>query len=161
VLRIEPLRQQLNAEWERLAPLTFYYGDNPCLQNQTDLAKELRKFYLADAEATLNNEQNLTNLYTDALFLKGVNDAALGLAKYTKVHTGVFTHRRDDFSAINLMGIPALLGVAHSDELGFLFNGARDGAPLPLISTKDLATKDDLDLSHRLIKMYTHYATTG
>jgi len=188
VLRTDPFRKEINEEWDRIAPITFYYGSEPALSNQiSEISKEIRQFYFGNAEINLETEQNLTNLYTDALFLKGIQDTALLMAKHTPVYTGLFTQLRKDFSFTWFFGIKEILGmwelcwkkdllalnhewniylfnqgISHGDDLAFLFDGEEPYRQVnPAFVMKDVVDEDDVKTSKALVKMITSFAASG
>jgi hypothetical protein len=111
VLRNEHLLKQLNEDWGNVAPITFYYEDDIGLSTyRKEVSKKLYKFYFGEDEISLVKQENLTNLYTDSWFLKGIHKTALQLAKHTSVYTGLITHLRKDWSSVSLFGINEVLG---------------------------------------------------
>ena len=109
------LRTDMNQNWRRVAPITFSYGTDSELigdPERTDqVSDKIREFYFNNEEVSMANAQNLTNLYSDALFVRGIHKTALLLAKNTPVYTGMFTYIGGGYSTPSLFGITEVLGI--------------------------------------------------
>jgi len=185
IIRNKDLLQNLNDEFERVAPITFGYEfDQKLKHRKVEVSKAIRKFYFDDKPITPEMEQNLTNAYTDAYFLTGTRRAALMLGMQTPVYVGLFTHDRKDFSPVRAFGVAedvagsvkrfnwsvieisfqfvlTFKGVSHCEDLSYVFNPTGTGTSSILTYLGELTEEKDIEFSKKFVKMLASFVETG
>jgi len=156
VIRDPKILKELNVNWEQVAPITLGLRDDPALKGRDmeDIARKIKKFYFNNEEITLEKEEALTDLYTDARFLHGIRETALELSKHVPVYTAMINYKRQDYSLLGL-GFPELLGkvTTHMDDLQYLYTGAANGP--------DISRPDDIEFSKGFVKVISSFVKTG
>ena len=81
VLNHEELTEELNNNWESLAPSALDYDKFiSCPDKEKKLTEKIRKFYFGDKRIGLETRNNLTDLYSDSLITYGVYRSAIQTA---------------------------------------------------------------------------------
>ncbi|KAF2902653.1 hypothetical protein ILUMI_03538 [Ignelater luminosus] len=115
------LIEELNRDFDRLAPMVFLYDNNP---KKDEITKKIRKFYFGSKDIDNSTKTELTNLFTDSWFLLPLYAAVQLHTKYTNhpVYYYIFgIHGSESYS--KLFGDPDHdYGVCHGDELISLFS---------------------------------------
>jgi len=160
ILRQEKLMNDLNREWGRVAPITFHYNQDPILKGHTkEVSIKLKQFYFNNEPVSQSTAENLTNIYTDVWFYRGIRETAIRMGMYTDIYLGVIARPHSDFSTLQLLGITEVLGVAHADDLSYLFSNGNLKDPLPLLARKQ--TSSDAEFSKGLVKQVANFIKTG
>lgn len=153
--RTEKLRKDFNDNWLKIFPITFGYQELGFTSHQMNwISTQIKEFYFGDkemgGEATF---QNLTNLYSDRAFFHGIEKAISYHVKHNKVYAAILAHK-GKFSLVSLLlGITENLGVAHGDEVFYLFNrrDLRRAAPYD----------EDEIVSKTFVSLWANFATNG
>lgn len=66
------MADQLDKEFESIAPITFMYRETCDSTNQTELSKKIRKFYFGDRPIDLNTKSELTDVSFNKKGLKNL-----------------------------------------------------------------------------------------
>ncbi|KAF2902649.1 hypothetical protein ILUMI_03534 [Ignelater luminosus] len=115
------LLEELNKNFDKLAPIIFMYEDNP---KKDEVSKKIRNYYFGDKNIDDSTKGELTNLFTDSWFLFPQVVAAQLHAKYTShpVYFYIFGIQ-GRLSYGKLLGdLGYNFGVFHCDELFSLFS---------------------------------------
>ena len=84
----------MNAEWNRIAPITLIYGDTlPTPMQRDHVSEKIRSFYFGNKMIGPETRENLTNLYSDRYFVHGVQTAAFNFAKHIPVYPFHFSYQ--------------------------------------------------------------------
>jgi len=146
---------QLDQDWNKLAPLIFHYSQTAV--NPSNVSEQVREYYFGKGKITEENKEKLVIALTDRNFIQCTANAALAQAKFGPVY--LYT--------LSLQGAQSFLdewevrdklnmrGVVHNDELPFLFN-------LGLKSFPELKKGDKITpFSEKMIKIWTTFAKNG
>ena len=105
------LFNDINDNWEHVAPITFWYDEDPNLKyDKETIARKIKKFYFNNEPVSHSTFQNLTDVYTDAWFYRGIRDTALIMGKHTDVYLAVINHESKTLSTSQLVGTPGVYG---------------------------------------------------
>ncbi|XP_001603584.1 esterase E4 [Nasonia vitripennis] len=110
----------LNAEWERVAPISFQYDRTG--EQSVQASRALKKFYFNDEPVSFKNVDKLAQAYGDAIVGFPVHRSATLMAKYnTKpVHYYKFVYQgRYSYQTWSETKKP--YGVVHHDDLIYVF----------------------------------------
>ncbi|KAJ9584570.1 hypothetical protein L9F63_021080, partial [Diploptera punctata] len=69
----ERLVEELNARFEEIIPMAFFFRETAPKSELKDIAHRIRNFYFGNEPITKENARGLTNLYTDAIFLSALD----------------------------------------------------------------------------------------
>lgn len=72
----------MNADWHRIAPLSFTYRDTALEPDA--VSNQIQAFYFGSKKIGNSTAHNLTNLYSDRLFNHGTRTTALLHGKYNE-----------------------------------------------------------------------------
>ncbi|ODM91504.1 Esterase FE4 [Orchesella cincta] len=147
--------QELNNEWNKIAPLTFSYDIHFPVENLAEISQKVKKFYFGSEPITLKNKQALADLYSDTWFLLPSISVAGELARngvsvypYIFSYWGswtlrsFFTQRADDV-------YEGLTG--HGDDIQYLFPGLMLIPPLKPGSEQE-------EFSRNFVNLWTSFA---
>lgn len=91
ILQSKELQRSINLDWNYVSPVTFYYDNRNIPSEKRDqISRTLRGYYFGSRKVEASTSRNLTNLYSDRLFVWGTRTAALLMAKFIPVYTYVF-----------------------------------------------------------------------
>lgn len=156
-MSVEGQFEELNNNWNELAPKTFAFDSFVPKSKQAWVSEKIREFYFDNKPLDkIKNLESLVRLYTDALILVPVYQAALNMALNGLM---VWPYM---FSYIGEHGLGEHFGmsrkyewVGHGDDLLYFFNHPGFGfGPL----TPD---SEDERFSKGLVKLWTDFAETG
>lgn len=120
------------------------------------LAKSMRQFYIGNRPVNQDSLEEMINLLTDTMFVRGIVDGArLHAATAAKVSTYVYRFGFDGALGLykRLMGI-SRAGVCHGDEMGYLFHFGFFNLSLDPHSPEILVKR-------RMVAMWTNFAKYG
>lgn len=84
ILNDKKLLNELNSEWESIAPKIFDYGDILNEKEQLVVSHKLKQFYFNGQPVLQTDRQALSNLCSDQLFLYGIYNSAVETTKRGK-----------------------------------------------------------------------------
>ncbi len=94
IIMLKPeLLEELNTDWENIAPKTFDYGKFLPKNEQGQVSEKLKRFYFGDGEISAGSLAPLINLHTDQMFLHGVYTSAIETASKTPVYLYQYAYR--------------------------------------------------------------------
>ncbi|XP_058809537.1 esterase FE4-like, partial [Phymastichus coffea] len=107
--------EDLNREWERVAPISFQYDRTG--EQSLNASRELRKFYFGNEPISIKNADKLAQIYADAIVGWPNNQLVNLMAKYNKkpvrryefVYQGRYSHQTYSNNTP--------FGVVHHDDL--------------------------------------------
>lgn len=144
-------------------PLSLYYDHHEDARKQQEITEAINKFYFNDRKLVKETEQNLTNLYSDAWFLAGMDEylrirltksKAIGTVGPTYVY--LFAQRTAaSFTEIFEGGKENYYGVCHAEELQFLFPIAKD------LFVTAVPTPEELQVRKVITKLWVNFARFG
>lgn len=145
--------------WDRALPISLYY-DHHDEKKQEEITRKINEFYFNNQKLTLETQNNLTNLWTDAWFGSAMYDYLRFRFANEHANTFVylFTHKgATSFSEIFKAGSETYYGTAHAEELQYLFPIRKY---LPYFFNS-IPTEDDKKLRKLLSKLWVNFAYTG
>jgi len=172
ILKEEQLTKDINEDWLRIAPLTCYYENIGVreVNAQNKLSAQIRKFYFGDKDISLDQTYvNLTNMYSDRMFLHGIQKEALYQTKAQgaghPVFAGVFSFSHEN-SFHSLFGLPKFPGAptaTHGDDIIYhhMPGDVNDDGPFGL-KVKELPKGSDFEkASKMLVKLWVSFAAAS
>ncbi|XP_062554663.1 carboxylic ester hydrolase [Armigeres subalbatus] len=163
LINVPELRASLNQHWDRALPLSLNYDHHEDLHRQ-EITEAINKFYFNDRKLVKETEQNLTNLYSDAWFLAGMDEyLRIRLTESNSVAGSVgptyvylFAQRTAaSFTEIFEGGKEKYYGVCHAEELQFLFPIAKD------LFVTAIPTPEELQVRKVITKLWVNFARSG
>ncbi|XP_058454954.1 carboxylic ester hydrolase [Malaya genurostris] len=163
LINLPEIRANLNEHWDRALPVSLNY-DHHDERRQQEITNAINKFYFNNQQLIKETEQNLTNLYTDAWFLAGMDEylhIRLEGDSRRKTPAGptyvyLFAQRTAaSFTEIFEGGQDKYYGVCHAEELQFLFPIARD------LFVTSIPTPEELEVRRIITKLWVNFARTG
>ncbi|XP_041788891.1 juvenile hormone esterase [Anopheles merus] len=167
LINVPELRKSLNDHWERALPISLYYDHHePEMQRQ--ITQKINSFYFKNQKLVTATERNLTNLYSDAWFLAGMDEylriRLLGhnkrnsTFKIGETYVYLFAQKASaSFTEIFKGGAENYYGVCHAEELQYIFPIAKE---IPNFQTA-IPTEDELEIRRVIIKLWINFARTG
>ncbi|XP_056638295.1 juvenile hormone esterase-like [Diorhabda sublineata] len=156
VLDNDTLTQEMNNDFDRIAPISFLYERNTDFSKY--VSKNLRKFYFQDKKIVKSQEQALKDLYEDSIVGFQAHRAAKLIAQYnTKpVYYYRFSYR-GSYSHLYLPGTNDTVpyGVVHHDDLIYLFYISKLFPKFKENSPKEV------EMVEKLTLLYANFAKTG
>ncbi|CAH1730140.1 unnamed protein product [Chironomus riparius] len=156
----DDLREELLKNWEKALSTSLYY-DHHDSQKQEEITKKIDEFYFNNQRLTSNNNQNLTNLWTDAWFFHAMVDylkLRFSNENRNKTYVYLFTHKgASSFTEIFKAGSENYYGTAHAEELQYLFPIRKD---LHYFFSS-IPTEQDKRISKILTKLWVNFAYFG
>uniref|UniRef100_A0A182JRH2 Carboxylic ester hydrolase n=1 Tax=Anopheles christyi TaxID=43041 RepID=A0A182JRH2_9DIPT len=167
LINVPELRKSLNDHWDRALPISLYY-DHHEPERQQQITKKINSFYFKNQKLVTATEKNLTNLYSDAWFLAGMDEylriRLLGLKnqkptlKVGPTYVYLFAQKASaSFTEIFKGGKENYYGVCHAEELQYIFPIAKE---IPDFQTA-IPTADELEIRRVIIKLWVNFARTG
>nr|XP_029723886.1 venom carboxylesterase-6-like [Aedes albopictus] len=163
LINLPELRASLNQHWDRALPLSLYYDHHEDPNKRQEITEAINKFYFNNRKLVKETEQNLTNLYSDAWFLAGMDEYlrirltksnTLGTVGPTYVY--LFAQRTAaSFTEIFEGGKENYYGVCHAEELQFLFPIAKD------LFVTAVPTPEELQVRKVITKLWVNFAWFG
>uniref|UniRef100_A0A182QQQ3 Carboxylic ester hydrolase n=1 Tax=Anopheles farauti TaxID=69004 RepID=A0A182QQQ3_9DIPT len=165
LINVPELRESLNDHWNDALPVSLYY-DHHDLDRQRQITNQINNFYFNNQQLVKATEQNLTNLYSDAWFVAGMDEylriRLLGSerrpsgATVGPTYVYLFAQKASaSFTEIFEGGKENYYGVCHAEELQYLFPIAKD-----LFHTA-IPTEDELEVRRIITKLWVNFARTG
>ncbi|GBP64397.1 Esterase FE4 [Eumeta japonica] len=155
VLSNDTLREEMDRDWTRIAPISFLL-DLP-KQRAIDASLELYQDYIGDRPFTYNNDtaSALGRLYGDGLVALGVHKFSWLMSEHlsSPIYYYKFNYT-GTYSFATYPGTTTPIGATHHDELIYLFYIPAD---FPLI---DLDSPDS-DMVDKMTTMWTNFVIGG
>lgn len=169
LINLPELRASLNENWDRALPVSLYYDHHLDRAHVEDITGAIGSFYFNGRKLIKETEQNLTNLYSDAWFLAGMDEyLRIRLLEGPKRKSGgggvqvgptfvyLFAQRTAaSFTEIFEGGKENYYGVCHAEELQFLFPIAKD------LFVTAVPTPEELEVRRVITKLWVNFARTG
>ncbi|XP_035896767.1 venom carboxylesterase-6-like [Anopheles stephensi] len=168
LINLPELRQSLNDNWDRALPISLYYDHHePARQRQ--ITQHINSFYFNNQKLVEATEKNLTNLYSDAWFLAGMDEylriRLLGHDRRssTSIKSGptyvyLFAQKASaSFTEIFKGGREKYYGVCHAEELQYIFPIAKE---IPNFHTS-VPSDEELEIRRLIIQLWVNFARTG
>ncbi|CAG7829147.1 unnamed protein product [Allacma fusca] len=139
---------RMNQHWNAVAPTLFYYDTwNITSAEKDTISNKIRKFYFGDKPIGGTTRQNLTNLYSDRLFVQGIFDTVELHSNFAPVYPYVMSFKGGKSSVGSHYQIPVS---THGDDSQYLFN----------FQEFPFGT-EQFKFSSNLISLWTSFAATG
>nr|AIY68330.1 putative integument esterase [Leptinotarsa decemlineata] len=156
VIYNETLSKQMNAEFDKIAPIAFLYEKNT--EQSKTISKTLKTFYLQDKPIGKTQIPGLSQLYSDAVVGFGVNRAAKLISQYS--NQSVFYYRFSYQGRYSHFYNPESnntvpFGVVHHDDLIYLFYMQK---LFPLFKDN---SPQEIEMVAKLTALYYNFAKTG
>nr|AHJ81338.1 carboxylesterase [Locusta migratoria] len=143
------LVEDLKHDAERLLPLSLSYSGTP---KADMITKKIKEFYFPNGEISTNK---ISELYTDALFVWNTDEAIRKYKNTAPVYYYVLSYRGKYRMSKVFGGGDLDLGVAHADDLFYLFS---NNSYYP---TSGKMPKEDYEVVKTITKLWTNFAKTG
>ena len=124
-------------------------------QAEIEKATQVREFYFGGKNVSLGTIHTLIDFFTDQTFWMPAHRAVTFLSSHPTLHVYeyLFTHE-GAFGYADMIGLQNYsLGVAHADDLHYLFNG--HGLEFPALEGEDFTVRDIF------VNMWTNFAKSG
>ncbi|XP_050072058.1 juvenile hormone esterase [Anopheles maculipalpis] len=168
LINIPELRQSLNNNWDFALPVSLYY-DHHEPNKQRQITQHINNFYFNNQKLVEATEKNLTNLYSDAWFLAGMDEylriRLLGhdrrSSKSPKVgptYVYLFAQKASaSFTEIFKGGNEKYYGVCHAEELQYIFPIAKELQNFHTAVPSD----EELEIRRLITQLWVNFARTG
>lgn len=156
------LTKKWRSKWEdEFGPNTLLgLEGRPKDKHSIEIARKITKHYLGSADGvTLKNIRNLTNMYTDSWFAYPVHEFVSRRISNTRkifYQNSTFQYRfthQGQFSLTTLLNQGGPYGVAHADELIYLFS--------PFASQSWTLNESDEEMSSILLSLWKIFVKKG
>uniref|UniRef100_A0A182NR34 Carboxylic ester hydrolase n=1 Tax=Anopheles dirus TaxID=7168 RepID=A0A182NR34_9DIPT len=165
LINVPELRKSLNDHWDDALPISLFY-DHHELDRQRQITTEINNFYFNNQKLVKETEQNLTNVYSDAWFLAGMDEylriRLLGNHRRSPgvtvgpTYVYLFAQKASaSFTEIFEGGKENYYGVCHAEELQYLFPIAKD------LFLTAIPTEEELEVRRIITKLWVDFARTG
>ncbi|ODM96726.1 Esterase FE4 [Orchesella cincta] len=150
--------QQLNSEWNKIAPITFCYEGHFPDNKLSEISEKIKNFYFGSNTVALENKQALADLYSDTGFLLPTLSVANEMARDgMSVYPYIFSYWggssiRSILSPNSADIFPGKAG--HGDDLQYLF-------PHPLFGKEFKKGSEQEDFSKAFVDLWTSFAKNG
>ncbi|KAF2902810.1 hypothetical protein ILUMI_03375 [Ignelater luminosus] len=144
----------IDRDFNRVIQISLQYGNNNAKKEK--ISKELRQFYFGSKKIDNTTKSELTNLYTDIIFLMPADVSVRLHLKYNTqpVYYYLFGYRGSETHS-KFYGDPSHnYGVCHSDELLYLFK-------LKQSFPNYQPNKTDKKMEDVLITLWANFVTNG
>jgi len=154
LLKEKPLMDKLDKEWMDLAPNLLVYKDTA--KDKDVVSAKIREFYFKDKPISEETFAELCNVFMDRFMGLGIVITSQLYSKSAPVYLYYFSHIPET-SGLKFLGVDKSLGMAHLDDLQFLFKLNMKKFKFPEI-TKD---SKEYQLSQNLVKLIGSFAENG
>ncbi|KAL1455882.1 hypothetical protein WDU94_000647 [Cyamophila willieti] len=143
---------QLNDRWDRYLPMTVLPNNIVDKEHtETQVSDTISKYYLGGNRVDVDQLHNLTDMFSDILFMHCVHKAAVHHSG--PVYFYVYAYQGEVTFATLFGECPNSMGVSHADELINLFDyDALFGIKLE---------GKDLEMSQTMLALWSNFAATG
>jgi acetylcholinesterase len=119
------------------------------------VADRIRDFYLGGRTITEDTVEEMINLLTDEMFVRGMTNSAKMHAKFTSNSTYFYRFAYDGALGLykRLLNVNRP-GICHGDELGYLFY-------FGIFNVNLDATSSETTTKKRMVKMWTNFVKHG
>uniref|UniRef100_A0A023EWG4 Carboxylic ester hydrolase n=1 Tax=Aedes albopictus TaxID=7160 RepID=A0A023EWG4_AEDAL len=150
-LRNDTLRNELDTNFDTLAPVLFLYDDYP---NRLNITRQLREKFLGDEPLSLNRSiQGLNYLFADSL----IGFAVHRFVQLVSPHTPVYQYKFSYVGRYSFFYYPddqTPYGAVHHDDLLYLLS-------IPSVAPIFNVTDPESKTVERLTGMWTAFAKSG
>lgn len=115
--------RELEERFEEIAPVTLFYEDTCPKEQQGEVSRRIREFYLGDRRIDNSTRFDVIDMYSDSWFIHGAHTAVRHhlRTQSSPVYYYMFAYR-GSASFSRIFGDPAEnYGVSHADDLQYLF----------------------------------------
>ncbi|XP_058058216.1 venom carboxylesterase-6-like [Anopheles bellator] len=168
LINVPSLRQSLNEHWEQALPISLYY-DHHESTHQRKITDAINEFYFRKRKLVKETEKNLTNLYSDAWFLAGMDEYIrirlltdrTDVTSPPRTNIGptyvyLFAQKASaSFTEIFEGGKENYYGVCHAEELQYIFPIAKD------LFVTAVPTEAELKIRRIITRLWVNFARTG
>lgn len=155
LLKNPALYEKVDKQWDELSPLVFLYKDTAT--DKDVVSSKIRQFYLQDKPVSRETFEKISEIFMDRFMGFPVVVTAQLYSKAAPVYLYYFSHKPETTS-LKMYGIEnENFGMAHLDDLQFLFKIAHEKLPYPEITKES----KEYELSHGLVKLLGSFAETG
>ncbi|XP_058064702.1 venom carboxylesterase-6-like [Anopheles bellator] len=168
LINVPSLRQSLNEHWEQALPISLYY-DHHESTHQRKITDAINEFYFRKRKLVKETEKNLTNLYSDAWFLAGMDEYIrirlltdrTDVTSPPRTNIGptyvyLFAQKASaSFTEIFEGGKENYYGVCHAEELQYIFPIAKD------LFVTAVPTEAELKIRRTITRLWVNFARTG
>nr|CAD7404517.1 unnamed protein product [Timema cristinae] len=150
----DKLVQDLDREFDRIAPISMFYGETSL--KTEEVSQRIRDFYFGDQPINNDTLHSVVDMFTDNWFLSGADQAVkLQVAvSSAPVYYYYFDYRGTKSFSELFSGLTTDFGVCHADELQYLFPSDRVFPGL-------VPSQKDIEITDKMITMWTDFARTG
>ena len=145
----------LNENFDTWMPQRLFGKCCNFTEEEKEKATRVREFYFGDKNISMETIHPLIDFFTDHTFWIPAHRTASFLSSFPELHVYeyLFTHE-GAFGYADMIGLQNYsLGVAHADDLHYLFNG--HGVEFPALEGEDFTVRDIF------VNMWTNFAKTG
>ncbi|CAL8125463.1 unnamed protein product [Orchesella dallaii] len=156
----EETLQQLNEEWNQVAPKTFMYEGHFPDKDLPEISQKIKKFYFGSDPISLENKQSLADLYSDTWFLlqslavaDEMSRVGMSVYPYLFSYWGSWSLRNVFSQDQNIDDIYEGQ-TGHADDVQYLF-------PHPVIGPPLKPDSEEEEFSKAFVKLWTSFAKQG
>ncbi|XP_078045290.1 venom carboxylesterase-6 [Augochlora pura] len=151
----DDLLEQLNENWQDIAPYLLNYNDTIPLSQQKEVAEKIRKHYLGSKEICSSTVGSLIQMIGDRLSTVNFAKAARLQAKVNKspVWTYYYSYRATRSGSETISNSSKNFGVTQGDDIGIVLD--------PRLSNMKKVQIGDRTMQNKMIELYTSFAAKG
>ena len=139
----------LNANWEDITPGWIFGKCCNFSEEEKEVSRKMRKFYFGDEDVSVENIHGLIDIFSDTVFWMPEH-RAVTLLSTLPGQPPVFEYL---FSHLGALSFGGGYGVAHFDEVHYLFNP--QASEFPALKQEDFTVRD------LMVGLWTNFAKTG
>ena len=155
IMSNEVLVNDLNENWNTIAPITFMYENLFSNEDLNSVSEKVKTFYFDGKPVSQLTFQNLTNLYSDVVFVNGIINDVLLLAKEVDTYLYILKFI-GEFSCSSYFGTTEIFGTAHGDDLQYFFNMKAYSSEVEYSVNSPSG-----QFSQNIVKLWASFAETG
>ncbi|ODM94769.1 Esterase E4 [Orchesella cincta] len=148
------LMEKLDKQWMDIAPELFVYKDTA--KDKDVVSAKIREFYFKDKPINDETFAKLYEIFNDRFMGFGLVISSQLYSKSAPVYLYYFAHVPET-SGIKFFGVDKSFGMAHLDDLQFLFKLNLPGFKFPEITKES----KEYELSQNLVKILSSFAENG
>jgi carboxylesterase type B len=155
LLKNPALFEKVDKQWDELAPLLLLYKDSAT--DKDVVSSKIKQFYFEGKPISNETFVKLSEIFMDRFMGYPVVVTAKLFSKSAPVYLYYFSHTPET-SSLKMYGVENQnFGMAHLDDLQFLFKITHDNLPYPELTKES----KEYQLSHGLVKLLSSFAETG
>ena len=139
----------LNANWDNITPGWIFGKCCNFSEEEKETSRKMRTFYFGDEDVSLENIHGLIDIFSDTVFWMPEHRAVTLLSSLPG-HLPVYEYL---FSHLGALSFGDGYGVAHFDEVHYLFNP--QASEFPALREEDFTVRD------LMVGLWTNFAKTG